>query len=251
MKHILNHWEDVARWLGSSRPIALFLDFDGTLARFRSKPDEARLDPGTRGVLAAVARIARFRVFIISGRRRSDVRARVRLPIARYCGLFGWEDRDGVRLSERSRSHLCAVREKLLEPLRRLPGVWVEDKEHALAVHVREAIGPVRLVAGELVRQALAPLHDALRFEPAPYSFEIMPRELGNKGTAVQRLMTTLPEGTIPVYIGDDLTDEPAFVALQHGITVHVGRSPQTRARFFVETPVGVQDVLKRLREVA
>jgi len=76
MNHLFQCWGEVAARLRSAPGIALFLDFDGTLARLRARPQEAWIEGSARQALAALARNRRFRIWVISGRRRSDVRAR-------------------------------------------------------------------------------------------------------------------------------------------------------------------------------
>ena len=84
-------------------PIALFLDFDGTLVPLQARPEDVWLDDATRRTLSRLVRSPRFRVWIMSGRRRADVRARVRVPGIRYLGLHGWEGRNAEAITEEAR----------------------------------------------------------------------------------------------------------------------------------------------------
>src|ERR1700680_1136270 len=93
MRHLFRSWSHVTRRLRSRRLIALFLDFDGTLAPLRPRPEDVWLDEATRSTLSQLVRSPRFRVWVISGRRRADIRARIRVPGIRYLGLHGWEGR--------------------------------------------------------------------------------------------------------------------------------------------------------------
>src|SRR5690349_8152835 len=98
MRHLFHSWNRVARRLRSRRTIALFLDFDGTLTPLRLRPEDVSLDEATRGTLSRLARNPRFRVWVVSGRRRADIRARIGVPGIRYLGLHGWEGRATKRL---------------------------------------------------------------------------------------------------------------------------------------------------------
>ena len=91
MRHIFSCWGEIAARMASSRTIALFLDFDGTLAPIQPRPELVRVHPGVRRTLTALAGSPRLRVWVISARRRADIRARVRVPAAEYLGLYGRE----------------------------------------------------------------------------------------------------------------------------------------------------------------
>src|SRR5271165_1475971 len=89
--HLLESWSEVAQRLRSSRSVALFLDFDGTLSPITGQPKDAFLERGTRPVLSRLAGNPRVRVFVISGRRRADLHARVAVPGIHYLGVHGWD----------------------------------------------------------------------------------------------------------------------------------------------------------------
>jgi trehalose-phosphatase len=89
MRHLFEDWDAVAGRLQEAPVIALFLDFDGTLAPLRPRPDQVTLDGAARHVLTDLARSPRFLLWVISGRRRADVSARVSVPEIQYLGLHG------------------------------------------------------------------------------------------------------------------------------------------------------------------
>src|SRR5260370_17332234 len=93
MRPLFACWSDIAARLASSRMVALFLDFDGTLAAIQPRPELVRVHPDLRRTLAELACNPRLRLWVVSARRRADIRARVRVPAARYLGLYGWERR--------------------------------------------------------------------------------------------------------------------------------------------------------------
>ncbi len=108
MRHLFDCWTEIAERLSGSRKIALFLDFDGTLAPIRPHPEDVRLDPAARQTLATLARSPRFRVCVISGRKRSDVRARMRVPGIRYLGLHGWDNGTETSFPRKAARCWCA-----------------------------------------------------------------------------------------------------------------------------------------------
>ena len=89
--YLFDCWSQVAERVRLADRLALFLDFDGTLAPFRTRPDEVNLSDSTRRVLKRLGRHSRVGVFILSGRRRVDVENRVGVPGLCYLGLHGWE----------------------------------------------------------------------------------------------------------------------------------------------------------------
>src|SRR5215471_11415392 len=98
MPHLFQSWDRIAERLRFSPLVALFLDFDGTLARIKPRPSQAFLEHSVREALRALARSPRFRIWVISGRRRTDVRARVAVAGVEYLGLHGWEAGSNERL---------------------------------------------------------------------------------------------------------------------------------------------------------
>jgi trehalose 6-phosphate phosphatase len=79
--------------------------------------------------------------------------------------------------------------------------------------------------------------------------WEILPREIPGKFTAVDDVLGAHRLATAVVYIGNDGTDEVAFAALPDDITIRVGREPQTHARYFVRTPAEVLRLLARMEK--
>ena len=74
MRHLFDSWNHVSRRLRTASTIALFLDFDGTLARIRAHPEDVLVDREMRRILFALSRNPRFRIWVISGRRRAELR---------------------------------------------------------------------------------------------------------------------------------------------------------------------------------
>ncbi len=246
--HLFDDWSAVARRLRSASSIALFLDFDGTLARLRSRPEQALLHGSVRQVLAVLARCPRFRVWVISGRRRDDVRARIRVPRIRYLGLHGWEGDGAAALSAATRQALPRLRSSIEAATADIAGVWVEDKEHAFTVHYGGVEQPEVQRARSLIEGIVAPCARSFRIECGHNVWEVLPREIGDKGLAVRRQLGFLSDTAVPVYVGDDRVDEPAFAALRDGITVRVGHG-RSRARYLLSGVAEVSAFLHKLRE--
>jgi trehalose 6-phosphate phosphatase len=245
MRPLFACWSELAARLAASRTIALFLDFDGTLAAIQPRPELAYIPPSIRPSLAALARSKRFRVWVISARRRSDIRARVRVPAVRYLGLYGWER--GLSLPPRPGA-ITGVKQALADVLPPLPAVWIEDKEYTLAVHYRGAPDEVRSIVVESVYRALEPWRDHLRISPGKCVLEVVPRRLADKGSALRRELAALPARALALYVGDDLSDEAAFAALPGVVGIRVGGPERTRARYRLDGSEQVRHFLERLR---
>jgi len=246
--HLFECWNEIVRRLNGAPKIALFLDFDGTLTRIRPQPEQALLDGSTRRTLAVLARSPRFRISVISGRKQADIRARIRVPGIRYLGLHGWDKGSGDVLSEESRALLSCVKSMLGGALVNHPGVWIEDKDQIVAVHYRNAPYAVLRQTRELLQGALRSFDHHLRLAGGKNVWEIVPRELEDKGAAVRRELAATRFHAAPVYAGDDLSDESAFAALRHGITIYVGRIRPTHAHFRLSDAGEVRQFLEKLR---
>jgi trehalose 6-phosphate phosphatase len=219
-------------------PIAVFLDYDGTLVAIRERPELARLHPKRKARLAGLGR--KTLVGLVSGRPLDELRRMVGAAGIAYVGNHGMEIRKGGKtgvhptaagLAQRVARTTSAIRAKLGD----LQGVLVEDKGLTASVHFRLASprhrGTIRaIVAGEVRRS-----RGALILTEGKMVFEVRPNIPWDKGRGILKLMSLArcPKSCFPVYVGDDRTDEDAFRALaDRGLTIHVGLARRTRARF-------------------
>jgi len=239
--------------------LALFLDYDGTLADFARTPDDVEPDPQLISLLGALRDAVHIRIAVISGRRLSHIRALVPVPGMLLAGTYGVElqNPQGKRIDRvefaRIRPTLDTVKPQwraLIQPHR---GFYLEDKAWSLALHAKnadevQAESVLKRAEAIIVRDAHP--KEIFRTLGGHKFLELAPRA-ANKGKTISYLLDN--EGRddlLPVYFGDDDKDEEAFgVILQHGgICVKVGAQPgETLAQARLSSPAAVRDFLKSL----
>jgi trehalose 6-phosphate phosphatase len=247
--HLLENWACTAARLRGAKLVALFMDFDGTLAPLQSRPQRVRLGHEMRLVLNRLARQSKVRMFVISGRLRADVQRRVNVAGVQCLGLHGWDGSNGTFLKLKVYQSLRSAKREIRERLRGLPGTWIEDKTPIFAVHYRDASSATALQVAAAVREVVGPLAPDLRLLRGRKVWEVLPREFKGKGAAITTLIAKLPPDTLAIYLGDDATDESGFAALPEGLTVRVGERRATAARFFLRDLEEVTSFLTRIEE--
>lgn len=233
---------------------ALFLDIDGTLLEIAPRPDAVIVPPDLPGLLLRLAASLDGALAVVSGRTLADIdglMAPARLPAA---GQHGLEYRgvDGA-LSKYESDHtrLIPVRTALLEFVARWPGTMIEDKLDSLAIHFRNAPEAAEDAARVAAAQ-LARLGDGYKLLHGKSVIEVQP-DAANKGRAIDRFMSEPPfKGRRPIFVGDDVTDESAFQAVNAmgGFSVRIdGSQPNvaTHATLRMADPVALRAWLARI----
>lgn len=222
---------------------SLFLDLDGTLFDLVDNPDDVVADDLLRGLLLAVADRLDGRMAIVTGRSLAQVDA-ILGPVARQLavsGSHGCEHRwDGVEAHPVRPGSLDAVSHAMANFAGVRPGVTVEHKSYGIALHYRAA--PRHGQAAAQLARDLARTHD-LAFQDGKMMAEVRLAG-GDKGTAVERLLSRAPMADRRgVFVGDDLTDEPAFEAVRRagGDAVIVGDRRPTAANHALSDPAAVR----------
>jgi trehalose-phosphatase len=242
-------WQQVSKKIQAAANLWIFLDFDGTLVRYYDRPEDVKLTGKCRRILARLARHRRVHLVIVSGRRNAALRKYVRVPRVKLLGLFGWERSGRPALPRKTKEALRRLRPVLAPLPVSFPGILVEDKSISYAVHFRGASPEEQQRVQAWIRSLLTRIGSDFHLIQSNHSWEIVPRQVQGKGVAMREFVRGLGPSILPIYVGDDLTDEPAFVALRRGITVCVAPGSRTKARFRLRNPKEVCVFLERLEE--
>ncbi len=241
--------------LTAKRRVVLFLDFDGTLTPIQPRPEDARLAPEVRETLKGLARVCP--IAVVSGRDLPNLRRQVALPGIAYAGSHGFD----IAMADGLEWHfpaaapfaptIAAAERALRERTGAIAGVQIERKRFSLSLHYRNAAveqhGAVHAAVAEVVAQS-----KGLRDVPGKMVHELSPDLPWGKGHAVLWILARLKlegDAALPVYLGDDRTDEDALAVLvNRGIGIAVGDIPQpTSARYGLRDPGEVYGFLLRL----
>lgn len=253
LSHALQHLDSIVPQ--KDKQLAVFLDYDGTLTPIVASPDRARLSEAMHATLERLSRVCT--IAVISGRDLSDVQQRVAIDTIFYAGSHGFDiagpGQEHVQFEQGTEylSLLDQAERELSEQLAAIEGCLVERKRFSIAVHYRQVAESAITQIKETVANILHE-HMQLRLSKGKKVYELQPNIDWNKGKALRWLLKTLgldrPE-VIPLYIGDDVTDEDAFMAIRDegiGILVADATKP-TEAHYRLRDPEEVQAFLEAL----
>ena len=219
----------------ASPQLAYFLDFDGTLVELAPTPWSVTVDESIRAIVAHLAASSGGAFAIISGRSIADLDAMfgpARLPIAGQHGLERRTASGEVLTSRHDPRALQDVRTFLATQLARHPGLVLEDKGLSMALHYRTK-PQLGAFAHRLMKSASWIAGSGYQLQRGKCVVELLP-DATDKGDAIRAYMSEPPfQGRVPVFIGDDRTDEAGFSSVNAlgGISIKVGRG-RTLARW-------------------
>jgi trehalose 6-phosphate phosphatase len=244
--------------VAAERQPAVFYDFDGTLSEIVEDPASARLSDGSADALTALC--AQCPVAILSGRDLADVRERIGLPGLWYAGSHGFEltGPDGAHHQNAEAAEsipvLAEAAAELADQLARIPGVVVEHKRFGVAVHYRNA---ARDRVGEVAAAVRsAGQRTALRVTTGREVIELRPDVDWDKGKTMRWVLDYIADdrgsSLLPIYLGDDITDEDAFDAVHDdGVAILVRHNDDghraTAAGYALDNPDRVREFTERL----
>lgn len=239
----------------------LFLDYDGTLTPIASGPSKAELNAPMRRMLRELKTLKGVRVAIVSGRSLTNLKKYVRIPGLIYAGDHGFEIQ-GHGISyvhpaaltlQHSFQKMARQLKKALAPIRE---ILVERKTFSISVHYRQVRSPVKIQqAKRTFLETLKSLrHTPLMLTEGKKVWEIRPTDQWHKGKAVLWMMRRVGQSkkwpVFPIYVGDDTTDEDAFLAVRKkgvGIKVIFGSARHSYAKYYVRSSAEVANFLRVL----
>ncbi|MDD4981058.1 MAG: trehalose-phosphatase [Candidatus Omnitrophica bacterium] len=259
MDYLFDKWARVASRLQEGS-IFIFLDFDGTLAPIALTPEKASLPAKVKETLKKISNKTDFTLAFISGRSLKDIKEKIGLKNVIYSGNHGLEIEGpkikfAAPLSLRYKAILGKIKNDLENKLTFIKGVFIEDKGLSLAIHYRLAdkkqVPLVKTIFHETVIIHL--VRNKIKIKAGKKVLEIRPPLEWDKGRVVLWLLArqkfaSSNSRVIPVYMGDDITDEDAFKALSHrGITIFVGSLKQSCAQYYLKDTDEVAEFLRRI----
>jgi len=234
LPHALNNIEEILSKLENKIP-ALFLDYDGTLTPIVSDPEKALLSDKNKQAITKLAQI--IPVAVISGRDRANVASKIGIDKLIYAGSHGYDitGPNGLDMQygpgQETLPLLDKAEDRLKSLLANINGAMVERKKYAIAVHYRNVpdsmVGEVQRIVSEELEK-----YDKLKEGLGKKIIELKPNLDWHKGKALAWILDKLDlnsEKYLPIFIGDDVTDEDALEVLKdHGIGIIVGNHDET-----------------------
>jgi trehalose 6-phosphate phosphatase len=229
------------------RGVSLFLDLDGTLLELIDEPDQVKADERLTNLIGRLSDWLDGRLAIVSGRSIDQI-DRILGPTGERLALSGSHGNEhrwnGVLAQPARPAALDDVAQRLRAFAEARPGTLVEEKSYGVAFHYRTAPA----TESEVLAFALKLAADhSLELQEGKMMVELRVGR-GNKGTAIKRLMARAPmAGTAPVFVGDDLTDEPGFQICRElgGSGILVGQPRPTAASYCLPDPRAVREWLE------
>ncbi|HZY64842.1 MAG: trehalose-phosphatase [Actinomycetota bacterium] len=257
----VEHEKELEERLEGKTP-AVFLDYDGTLTPIVDRPEDAIISDSMRDAVSGLAE--RCVVCVVSGRDRQVVQELMGLDNLIVAGSHGfdiWSPEEGTIEHDAGSGYeelLEEVKARLREEVENIEGASVEPKKASVAVHYRLVSESERQKIKQSIDQILSDYPEDLKMTPGKMVYEIQPKLDWDKGKAVIYLLETLEldrDGVVPLYLGDDHTDEHAFEALEdRGLGIFVGYADDpevgertTSADYVLNTVEEVETFLDRL----
>lgn len=262
MKYLFEDWDKIRKDL-NNKFIALFFDYDGTLTPIIGTPDKAILPSETKELLKRLIKNRKCELAIISGRALKDIKKKVDIPDIVYVGNHGLEiEGPKIRfespISARYKRILQHIKDDLNTNLSAINGAFMEDKGLSLSIHYRlvdrKIISEVKTIFHETT--ILHILRDDIKVKTGKKVFEIRPSIEWDKGRVVLWLLARWrfalkDKDIMPVYLGDDVTDEDAFKALKkRGISIFVGMPNSSYATYYLKDTDEVKGFLRLILDL-
>ena len=255
MKHRYIFKNNVFKKISKGQKIALFLDFDGTLVPIRKDPSQCVLAEEMKEQLKLLADSERCYLSILSGRSLPDIKGMVGIRNTCYSGNHGLiiSGNDMTYIHPKAliaKPFIDKAVRMLNKEIAGIEGAWIEGKKLTASLHFRSVlkkeVPSVKKAFYKIVSEFSGDRR--LAVIKGKMFLELAPDASWNKGSAALWILNNLKGKYLPVYVGDDWTDENAFRALnKKGITIRVGKSAKTAANYYLKNQKEVAEFLKKV----
>lgn len=254
MNYLLDIWEEKKHLF--INPIFLMTDFDGTLVPIESSPEVVELSKEMKNLLQQL--VSYCPIGVISGRALDDLKEKIDVDGIYYSGNHGFElQGPNVSFIKEEARQAEEIIEKICDEVRKetrdIEGVLIENKRYTASFHYRLVDEDVVPKLKKILREKTEPYRErkVIKTNYGKKVFEISPAVDWDKGKALSLLnrVAGVEEGSLTVYLGDDITDEDAFYKIKKtgiGILVSDERR-ETAAKFLLKDSKEVKIFFRRL----
>ena len=235
----------ISHHFSTEKQCCLFLDVDGTLSEFHTDPLKSFIPKTTLQTLQQLMDL-NIHVIAVTGRSvqvASALFSPLRLPIAGTHGLEIHMQQLGNLNTDLDKEHIALIQQEMKKACLPYPQLLIENKDYSVAIHYRqhpEMAGIAKKIAHDIQIR-----HPEFKINEGKYVFELLPAA-ADKGQAIQKILEHLNfTDVLPVFIGDDKTDESGFKIINHyhGISIKVGEE-ETQACYRLKNVADVAHFL-------
>lgn len=259
MEYLFNDWKSVVKKIDKNN-LFIFLDFDGTLAPIVPTPKRAVLPKAAQRLLTKMSESPNIKLAFISGRRLEDIKSKIKIKNAIYSGNHGFQ-LEGPKIkfqpliSPQYQKIIERVKSDLGQKIAHIQGAFIEDKGIILSLHFRlvdkKKIAELKTIFHETVILHL--VSNKIKIKEGKMVLEVWPPVEWDKGKIVlwllaRRLLASKGGDILPIYIGDDVTDEDAFRVIKNkGLAIFVGTPKTSYAQYYLKNHSEVQKFLEKI----
>ncbi len=246
-----NSWE----WEIRNKKILLMLDFDGTLTPIVKNPQESYVSEELSKLLKDLKNFVK--IAVISGRDVKDLIKRLSFNVDYFCGSHGLEI-EGKDLHFKHpevlklKKIIDSIYKEIKKHFSNNPEIFIEKKTFSFVFHYRNVAGEKRKESMKRFLSIISYYFQQypIKIQKGKMVFEVLPDIDWDKGKAIIFIMKFLNHQIYPIYVGDDQTDEYAFLTIkENGLTVRIRHSKRTSAKYFLTSYKEMPRFLKMLRE--
>ncbi|MEQ1259397.1 trehalose-phosphatase [Acinetobacter pittii] len=236
---------DIINNLSLDKNYCLFLDIDGTLAPFKINPEHSFIPQTTLEIIKKITKL-NIPVIAVTGRdvdTASKLLHPIEVPIAGLHGLDICLDSDNYIRPDLSQINFKKLKQDIQKSCEKYPELLIEDKNYSIALHYRK--NPNLENNAINIIQKINLNYPQLKINRGKFVVELIPNQ-ADKGRAIETILNHLDlPAVLPIFIGDDLTDESGFTYInqQSGLSIKVGPG-ETQAKYRLKDIDNVSDFL-------